>query len=77
MALYQHYFPYRPIRWCFFQVHPNMEHNISFLNEFEDPNGLSILPSELFHPSVVMYHVSATNRGPVTAMDSVLDGENQ
>jgi hypothetical protein len=54
-----------------------MEHNISFLNEFEDPNGLSILPSELFHPSVVMYHVSATNRGPVTAMDSVLDGENQ
>src|SRR5580700_3229428 len=68
MALYHVYFPYRSIRWCFFCVHPNMEHNISLLNEFEDPTGLSILPSELHHPSVVMYHLSATDCGPVTAM---------
>jgi len=77
MALYQFYFLHRSIRWCFFNIHPNMEHNISLLNEFEDPTGLSLLPSLIYHPSVVMYHLSATNRGPVTAMDSVLDGENQ
>lgn len=77
MALYQFYFPHRSIRWCFFNVHPNMEHNIFLLNEFEDPTGLSLLPSLIYHPSVVMYHLSATDRGPVTAMDSALDGENQ
>lgn len=51
-----------------------MDHNISLLNEFEDPTGLSILPSVLYHPSVVMY---GTDRSRITAMDSVLDGENQ
>lgn len=56
--------------------HPNMEHYISLLNEFEDPTGLSILPPELYHPSV-MYHLSATDHGLVTAMDLALDAENQ
>ncbi len=54
-----------------------MDHNISLLKEFEDPTGLSILPSVLYHPSVVTYHLSGANHGPITAMDSVLDGENQ
>jgi len=53
-----------------------MEHYISLLNEFEDPTGLSILPPELYHPSV-MYHLSATDHGLVTAMDLALDAENQ
>jgi hypothetical protein len=33
MALHLMY-PYQPIRWCFLTAHPEMQHNVSLLDEF-------------------------------------------
>lgn len=72
MELYQLYFPSRSIRWCFFEVHPDMDHNISLLHEFDDPIGLSSLPAVAYRS-----HRSQIDHNRIVVKDTVLDGENQ
>ena len=70
MQLYQLLFGQRSIRWCFFEVHPDLNPNFPLLHEFDDPSGMFFLP-------LVPYYRAEINDYPTVVKDSVLEGENQ
>jgi hypothetical protein len=85
MALFQQHFPHRLIRWCFFQIYPDVDENVILLSELNDTTGQwlqpeqplfqNFLPEQLLPESPLAKYIADAS-GTLVG-DSVLENESQ